>query len=121
MSEKQPAFQIIPDDKEFVERIASIVPLESADREALTTIIAGHRLMHSAKSASADVERQNAMLTMQNLHLNRVIHNLVTQLGGKAEVKDGDIPFDWNLEYHPISEAKTLGIVAGRCPPPSRG
>lgn len=117
-SNQPPGFQIIPDDEEFVDRIAQLIPLEAADRESLKTLIAGHRLMHAARSPSGEMERQMQLMLSQVRNLNRVVHNLVTQLGGTATVKDADIPFDWNLELEPMQAAQALRITANRCPPP---
>lgn len=114
-----PAFKIIPDDRDFVERIGKLIPLESADREALATIIAGHRQMHAASSPAAEVERQLELMVRKNVNLHRLLWALVTKLGGTAEIKDADIPFDWGLELNPIAGAKSLEIKATRCAPPA--
>lgn len=116
----EPAFSIIPRDKEFVERIAGIIPLEAADREALATLIAGHRIMHSSASPSGEMQRQLQLEVTKNLNLHRLVWALVTKLGGTVDIKDSDIPFDWNLDLDPVEEAKALRIVANRCPPPTK-
>lgn len=113
-------FKILPDDREFVEKIAALIPLEVADRESLTTLIAAHRTMHSAASPQAACERELALAVRKLLAANRVIHNLVSQLGGTAVVKDSDIPFDWSLSLDPSAAAQTLTIVASRCEQPVR-
>ena len=117
--QKQPAFKIIPDDKEFVEKIAALIPLEQADRERLEVLMAGHRQFHASSSPKAETERQLALEASKSLNLHRLLWALITQLGGTATVKDSEIPFDWNLELEPINEAKALRIIANRCPAPT--
>lgn len=116
MSDKP--FTIIPADKEFVEKIAALIPLECADRESLTTLIAAHRQIHAASSPQAACERELALTVRKLLAANRVVHNLVTQLGGTATVKDSEIPFDWSIELEPCDAAQSLTIIASRCEPP---
>lgn len=116
--QKQPGFTILPADKEFVARICQLIPMEHADKEALGTLIAGHREMHSNASPNAQLERALRLTVQKQIAANRVIHNLVTQLGGTATVRDDDIPFDWSLELTPVEEGRTLTIAATRCDPP---
>jgi hypothetical protein len=119
MPDQPKSFDIIPDDKEFVERIAGLIPLEHADRESLATLIAGHRIMHRAASPAGELERELVLLNRKYLYAMRCVHNLVTQLGGKATVKDADIPFDWNMEMDPSADAQSITFIANRCPPPT--
>lgn len=114
----QPDLTILPDDKEFVDRIAGIIPLEASDRDSLITLIAAHRMMHATASPAADHERRLSLEVLKNQHAMRVIHWLVTQLGGSAEVKEDDIPFNWELSLEPVKDARVLKIIAGRAPPP---
>jgi len=114
----EPAFRILPTDHEVVAKIAALIPLEQVDRESLTTIIAGHRMIHAATSAKADTERQLAMETMKSMQLHRLLWACITKLGGSIELRDSDIPFDWNLELDPIKDANALFVTANRCPRP---
>ena len=116
--DKEPAFRILPTDHEVVAKIAALIPLEQVDRESMTTIIAGHRMIHAATSPKADTERQLAMETMKALQLHRLLWACITKLGGSIELRDSDIPFDWNLEFDPIKDAKALVVTANRCPKP---
>jgi len=116
--ERKHGFTVIPADEEFVARIASLIPMEHADKEALTTLIAGHRLMHAATSPAAQLERELSLNVRKLVAVNRVVHNLVFQLGGTATVKDDEIPFDWKLELNPVEAARSLTISALRCEGP---
>ena len=110
------AFNIIPADSDFVNRIGELIPLETADREALTTIIAGHRMMHCNASPSAETNRQLQFEVMRGRNLCRIIHNLVSQIGGSATVKDADIPYNFELTLDPVKESNALVITAGLAP-----
>ena len=110
-------FTIIPDDKEFVTKIAGLIPLEQIDRERLEVLIAGHRVLHTSASPRMETERQLALELRKSQNIHRIVWALIKRLGGTVAVSDDDIPFDWKLELEPTG-SKTLTIVANRCPAP---
>lgn len=116
------SFEILPEDKEFVDRIAAIIPLEAADRDALKTLIAGHRMMHRAASPSGEVMRELKMQTLKNMYLNRIIWALVKRYGDQVSetaevtVSDSDTAPNWQLELVPDENAKSLKIQATVAP-----
>jgi hypothetical protein len=109
------AFRILPVDHEVVAKIAALIPLEQVDRESMTTIIAGHRMIHAATSPNAETERLLALDAAKSIQLKRLLWACITKFGGSIELRDSDIPDDWNLEFDPIEDAKALRLVANRC------
>lgn len=109
----------IPDDHDFVRRIADIIPLESEDKKLLLTMISAHRLLHSSKSPEAEIIEKLKFEVQKSIVLHRIIWACVQKLGGTVIIKDTDIPLNWQLETNPNEETGGLTINTSLAPMPN--
>jgi len=107
------SFKILQEDRDFVEKIAQLIPLEQADRESLTTMLAGLRLMHTSKSPLSAHLTALESARDENVQLRQILWSAVTALGGEHACNLTDLPGAWNLDINK-STGGVATVVASR-------
>jgi hypothetical protein len=95
------SFKILQEDRDFVEKIAQLIPLEQADRESLTTMLAGLRLMHTSKSPLAAHLTALESAREENIRLRLLLWSSVRALGGEHTANLKALPANYDLEIKP--------------------
>lgn len=104
------SFKIIQEDRDYVDKIAQIVPLEQADRESLTTMLAGLRLMHTSKSPLAAHRAELETERQKNALLEKLLWSAVRAQGGEHRAKIDELPSDWHVT---VDQSQNGQIVVG--------